>query len=218
MQPIGERAKELLPSVLLTLASIIQALSLEVLWSSAEESPHLWSGGAVAVAGWLQVAAVFETILLIWLYYAHLIMRFRWVPALRDSLVPFGLGIVQFVLAELLRPDHRHFWLYTLAGLFVFAAWASTAIFRSAQKDPDNDWYFVAVQDGLAARFGPVVVSVGGFLALGVLIQRSGAGGAFGVAAMGLANAILLGQIALQRFYWNRSLALRAAPAGEVAT
>jgi hypothetical protein len=217
VHPIGERAKELLPSVLLTLASIIQALSLEVLWSSASDAPHLWSGGPAAVAGWLQVAAVFQTILLIWVYYAHLIMRFRWVPTLRDSLVPFGLGIVQFVLAELLRPDRRHLWCYTLAGLFVFAAWASVAIFRSAQRDPDNDWYFAVVKDSQAARFGPAVLSVGGLLALGVLLQGRGSGGNFGIAAMALANAILLGQIALQRYYWNRSLSLREMAVGQVA-
>ena len=213
MHPIGERAKELLPSVLLTLASIIQALSLEVLWSSASEAAHLWNGGAAAVAGWLQVAAVIETILLIWIYYAHLIMRFRWVPALRDSLVPFALGLVQFVLAELLRPEHRALWCYVLAGLFVFAAWASTSIFRSAQQDPDNDWYFAVVRDSALARFGPALVTVGALAALGATLQVRGAGGAFGIAAMALVNALLLIQIALQRFYWNRSLGLRAEPA-----
>jgi hypothetical protein len=208
VQPIGRRAKEALPTVLLTLASIIQALSLEVLWSSASDAPHLWAGGAAAAAGWLQVAAVFETILLVWLYYAHLIMRFWWVPTVRDSLIPFGVGIAQFVVAELLRPAQLHLWFYALAALFVYATWASVAMFRSAQQDPDNDWYFAVVHDGPAARFVPAVVSIGGFGVLGAATQAVGAGGPWSVAAVAAANVILLGQIALQRFYWTRSLAL----------
>jgi hypothetical protein len=208
VQPIGRRAKELLPSVLLTLASIIQALSLEVLWTSASGASHLWGGGAAVLAGWLQVAAVFETILLVWLYYAHLVMRFWWVPTVRDSLIPFGVGLGQFAVAELLQPSQLPLWFFALAALFVYATWASVAMFRSAQQDPDNDWYFAAVHDGPAARFGPSLVSIGGFSALGAVTHVVGAGGPWSVAAVAAANAILLGQIALQRFYWTRSLAL----------
>jgi hypothetical protein len=40
---MNSRARELLPSVLLTLISIIQALALELLWSRLGEQSHLWT-------------------------------------------------------------------------------------------------------------------------------------------------------------------------------
>jgi hypothetical protein len=39
---IRERAKEHFPSVLLTFLSIIQALAVELWWSSMQEADYLW--------------------------------------------------------------------------------------------------------------------------------------------------------------------------------
>ncbi len=59
------RTRELLPGVLLTLLSVVQALVLETLWSTAQESPVLFAGGPPAWIGWLQVAGVFQGIVII---------------------------------------------------------------------------------------------------------------------------------------------------------
>lgn len=211
MRPIGERAKELLPSVLLTLTSILQALSLEVLWTSASAATHLWQGDAAAVAGWLQVAAVFETVIVIWIFYAHLLMRFRWVPSMRDSIVPFGLGIGQFVLAELLRPEQLALWCLALAALFAYAMACSVAIFRAAEADPDNAWYFAAYPPTTVERYAPPVLTVSGFLGIAALAASSHAGSTGHVVAMVLVNLMLLAQIELQRWYWKRSIRREAA-------
>jgi hypothetical protein len=206
VNPIAERAKELLPAVLLTLASIIQALSLEVLWEGAQQAPHLWIAGPTRFAGWLQVAGTFLAVMLVWVYYAQLVMRFRWVPTLRDSLIPFGFGLGQFALGELLRADRMHAWLYVVSGLFVYATWASTATLRAAQADPDNAWYVAIAEQGLVARFGIAAATVLALFGLGAITHRVGGGGAWGVAAMLAANAILLFQLVLQRRYWSRSV------------
>lgn len=210
-QSVGERAKELLPSVLLTLTSIIQALALEVLWSAASGAAHLWGGGAAAVAGWLQVAAVFQMILVVWLYYAQLVMRFRWMPMVRDSVIPFGLGLAQFVLAEMLQPERLHFWFFAFAATFAYAAWASNATIRAAWADPDNAWYFARFDARLVSRFGMPVAMIATWIGLGAVTAHVGPGGRWAVAALALTNALLLGQIALQRHYWNRSVLGRAA-------
>jgi hypothetical protein len=210
VNPIGERTKELLPSVLLTLASIIQALSLEVLWEGAQQAGHLWVPGSQRLAGWLQVSATFLAVVLVWVYYAQLVMRFRWVPTLRDSAIPFGFGLGQFALGELLDPSRMHAWLYVVAGLFVYAAWASSTTLRVAEADPDNAWYFETFDRRLVARFGLAAATVFSFVALGLVTQRIGAGGRWGIAAMLAANALLLGQLAVQRLYWNRSVLGRA--------
>jgi len=206
MPPFGERAKELLPSVLLTLTSILQALALEVLWTSASSATHLWDGGAAALAGWLQIAAVVETAVLIWIFYAHILMRFRWVPTMRDSIVPFGLGLGQFALAELLRPEQVVLWCLVLAALFAYAMACSIAIFRSAAADPDNAWYFAEHEPDFVERYGPAIATVSVLLGIAALAAWAGPGGAGQVVAMALVNVVLFAQIELQRIYWNRSM------------
>lgn len=213
MHPVARRAKSLQADVLLTLTSIIQGLSLEVLWSSASDTPQLWAAGAPRVVAWLQVAAVFQVIVLIWLYYVHLVMRFRWVPTVRDSVVPFALGAGQFVLAETLQPERLHLWIYATAAVFLFAAWASVATFRSAQNDPDNAWYFSAIDYSLFDRMLPPALTLAFLLALAGVTQAVGSDGTWAVFAEVGVNAVLLAQIVMQRYYWRRSVELQVTPA-----
>jgi hypothetical protein len=206
MHPAAERAKQQLPSVLLTLTSIIQALSLEVLWSSASAAPHLWAPGPAQVTGWLQVAAVFQIVVLIWLYYAQLIMRFRWVPTVGDSIVPFVFGLGQFVLAELIQPEFLHLWLYVLAAVFVIAFLSSTWTFRAARQDPDNDWYFAQFSPSPVAQYGPPAATLALILLLAAIAGWVDNSGPWAVVAMIGANLVLLVQIGLQHYYWKRTV------------
>jgi hypothetical protein len=71
------RAKEQLPAVLLTLVSIVQALSLELLWSAVREREALDAGDFAALVEWVQVTATFLGVLVIWVIHASQVMRFR---------------------------------------------------------------------------------------------------------------------------------------------
>ena len=82
MNPIMTRARELLPAILITVLSMIQALALELYWSKIGDSSYLWLGGWNAAIGWLQLAIVFLGIVLIWLLYVSSVLRFSWVPAM----------------------------------------------------------------------------------------------------------------------------------------
>ncbi len=210
--PIAGRAKELLPQVLLTLASIVQALALEVLWSSASDARGLWTTGAERFAGWLQVAAVFEGILLVWLYYAQLLMRFRWVPRVRDSVIPFGFGIGQFAIAELLAPGELALWLYAFGAVFAFAFWTSQMTFKAAALDRDNDWFFARFPQRGLDRWAPILGTVGTFVVLGAITQATGGGPRWAIFALVLVHAMLLAQLALQRWYWHRSMRAASDP------
>ena len=86
--------------VLLTLVSIIQALALETLWSEIAEEGELAGGGFAGVMAALQGTVVLLSIVAVWLFFAHLVMRFAWVPGLRDTMGPFAIGLIEFVLAE----------------------------------------------------------------------------------------------------------------------
>ena len=96
MRSMQQRAKALMPSMLLTLLSIIQALALELLWSRLTASEHLWRFDWVALLGWLQMSAVLLGIIEIWLMYTSLVLRLRWTPSTRDSVIPFVIGLLEF--------------------------------------------------------------------------------------------------------------------------
>jgi hypothetical protein len=205
--PLETRIKEQMPSVLLTLASIVQALALEVLWDSTMEHPHLFAGGVAAWVGWLQVVALFLVVALVWLYYVQLVMRFRWVPTPRDSLVPFAFGVGQFVLAELLDPQWLAIWFFGLAALIGAAFWTSIATLSRAAADPDNAWFFAEFRPGRLERYGPLFATATPLFAFGVLAELSGGAVAIAIPCLVATDALLLLQIVLQRHYWRRSLA-----------
>jgi hypothetical protein len=156
LETIRTRAKDQLPSVLLTLLSIIQALAIELLWTRLHETPYLWEAGWSSVIGWTQVAAMLLGIFQIWLFYTSLVMRFRWVPSIRDSALPFVIGILEFTLIDLMGSAYFPAWFCTLALIFGVSVWTGQTIFRRARQDPENP----ALRDGehtLAGVPGPVV-------------------------------------------------------------
>lgn len=93
MSKIRRRATKQLPSVLLTLLSIIQAIALESLWERTIHRQEFFEASWIATLGWLQVTVTFSVIVLIWIVYIALLMRFRWTPALTDLALPFAVGI-----------------------------------------------------------------------------------------------------------------------------
>ena len=104
MSAMRDRAKEHFPMVLLTLLSIVQALALELLWSHVVEADYLYESPLDALVTWIQIAATFTGLILIWVVYASNTMRFRWVPVTVDSVYPFIIGVLEFMLVETLDP------------------------------------------------------------------------------------------------------------------
>ena len=208
-ESIRERAIERFPQVLLTLVSIMQALALEMLWSSMRSGEHLFAGGLPAWIGWLQVVAVFDGILVVWLFYASIVMRLSWTPRTRDSILPFAIGAAEFVLATLLAPELLDLWLYVLAAIFAVSSWTSFDIFTRARAEPRNAAFFAQARMGTVAT--PIAFT--GVIALsGVAVHALGPGGVTAALATSLANAALVAQIALIRGYWNRSMAKDPEP------
>ena len=206
LEAIRSRARELLPQVLLTVLSIIQALALEVLWSSMRESPHLWNGGMTAVIGWIQVLAVFLGILVMWLFYISLVFRYSWIPTVGDSAVPFVLGVLEFTMAEMLEPELMHLWFYVLSAIFAGASATSVVIIRRALADDANrdmnDAFDYSIRD-TALQAGSMI---GTLLAAGLLVHWWGPGGWVALFAVVVANVVLVMQIGFIRSFWNRSL------------
>jgi hypothetical protein len=185
---------------------MIQALALELLWTRLRESPYLWTMDWNALLGWTQVAAMLLGFLVVWLFYISAVMRFRWLPSLQDSVVPFGIGILEFTLIDLMGPDALGPWFYTLALIFGVSTWASHSIFRRARQDPDNWEFFDSVQPATIRDFLPSISAAGGIGFLGLILHVSYDQGWFALGAFLLAIAALAYQIELTRRYWQRSL------------
>jgi len=206
---IRERSRAQFPQVLLTLLSILQALALELLWSEMGESPYLWQGGLAAWIGWLQVGAVTQGILLVWLFYTSMVMRLSWVPSMRDSLYPFAIGLLEFNMIELLGPERPALWLLAMAATFATSSVASTDTFERARRDPENRELFAKESPGYGRFAG--LVPTGSFCVALALAAAAAVGwtdgfGAVALVAVVLTNAALFAQTLLIRAYWRRSI------------
>ena len=104
--------------VLLTLLSIMQALALELLWSHVLETNYLFEPTLVAIVSWIQIVTTFLGLVLIWVVYASNAMRFRWVPVTTDSVYPFVIGLIEFMLVKSLGTGETGQWLILMALTF----------------------------------------------------------------------------------------------------
>ena len=213
METMRTRATELLPSVLLTVLSMIQALALELLWTRVRESPYLWTSGWDAWLGWTQVLAMLLGFLVVWLFFISVVMRFRWLPSIRDSVIPFGIGILEFSLIDLMGPDSLAPWLYVLALVFAVSTWASHTIFRRARQDPANREFFESVPPATLRDFAPSIGAMTGIGLLGLVLHVSGHQGWLALGAVLVSIAVLAYQIEVTRRYWERSLSTVSAGA-----
>ena len=199
----GSRARELLPTVLLTLLSVVQALALEAAWSSVKEMTFLYEGGVLAWQGWMQVAAVFQGIIVIWLFYISMVMRFSWVPTTWDSLAPFVLGAGELAMIQLMEARQVAYWFYVLAAMFAFSTWVSNRMFAAGIRDPLNaELAQTAPRSGSLVQMIPwAFVAVLG--AMGLLVQWVGAGGAVALTCLVAANLLLLAQAWQIQHFWR---------------
>jgi hypothetical protein len=202
------RAKENLPHVLLTLLSIIQALALELLWDRVSSSEFLHQLSWASAIYWCQVAATLLGILVIWVVYATNVMRFRWVPGVSDSVHPFLVGILQFLMIESLGPDGVGWWLVLLAIVFALMNWVAHLTMYRARRDEDNAEFFAHVKPATWRDFSGAIVSIVVLAVLGVtlIVWPS----LVGVAMLSQLTALgLLGwQLWGVTYFWNRTMRL----------
>ncbi len=198
----ASRTRELLPSVLLTLLSVVQALALEALWSAIRENPAIFQAGP---SGWvfrLQVVAIFQGIVVIWLFYIGVVMRYSWIPRTRDSISPFVLGAGELSMVQLMGPDLLQYWFWALAGVFAFSAWISTSMFLAAFADPTNPDAAIETQDPLAGRWSSWLAA-GAIAICGGLVVAFGGDGAVAIACLVFANLLLLAQGFVIQHFWR---------------
>jgi hypothetical protein len=206
------RAKEHLPAVLLTLVSIVQALSLELLWSAVRERDSLYAGDFAAVVEWVQVTATFLGVLVIWVIYASQVMRFRWVPSILDSVFPFFAGVLEFTMIEVQGVEHLCWWFLALAAIYGLMTWVGQHTMRRARLDGENDEFFRRVGPATLRDFLPAIFAVGSLCAIGIVLGWTGHRGVGALVAVAYAWVLLGAQLVLSDVFWKRTMDL---PAGD---
>lgn len=206
MESIRQRASEMFPSVMLTVLSMIQALALELLWSRIVEDSFLWAGGWDAVLGWAELLAALLGILEIWLFYMSSVLRFTWVPSIYDSVLPFGIGMIEFSMIELIGPGTVAPWLLSVALLFGVSTWAGQQIARRARQIPSNEGFFAKFKPATRRDFLPAVLAVGALVVLAAVIYALGELRSVSFVAVCGVLALILRQLEVTRNFWNSSL------------
>jgi hypothetical protein len=201
-----ERAKDLLPSIILTILSMIQALALELYWSRIEDSTFLWEGGAAAVIGWLQLAVMLQGILLIWIFYVSFVLRFTWLPSVEDTLIPFLIGLLEFALIDLIGPDTLWLWFPLMAAVMAVATFGSHLTMRQARQDPGNSYFFDQVKPPTWRDYRATAVLVVCFCLFGLALRLLDNQVTLSIVALVITMAAMSYRMLQVRLYWMHSM------------
>ena len=208
MSKLRARAQEHFPAVLLTLISIIQALALELLWAKVTGTEGLFRTDMAALVNWGMVSVTLLGILQIWIMYSCMVMGFVWLPGLRDSIFPFIIGLQEFMLVTLIGTEYEGLWLLVLASIFVSANIITHLSFKRARQEPENEQFFRTRKPATWRDFkwaGTVILSL---TVLGIVSTMVDSRSLLLLAAMTLANIVLVIQIIAVRRLWRAIMSL----------
>ena len=206
MDSIRNRAKKRFPTVLLTLLSIVQALALEFLWDQSRHRPELYEVSATSLLAWLQIAATLNVVILIWLAYAGMVMRFRWTPTTADSIWPFFVGLIQFQLIDLMGTDNLGRWLVVLAVLFGLMSVVNHHAMKRARQDKANSEFFDRFGPATFKDFMPLCVTVVVLVITGVVLWNTDNSGWPAIAALLITTVGLANEVRNAAKYWRVSM------------
>ena len=210
-----ERAKELLPAIVLTVLSMIQALALELFWSKVTGTEYLWHFGWDAIIGWLQLFVMLMGILLIWIIYVSFVLRFSWLPSIEDTVIPFFIGLLEFGMIDLMHSGSLGLWFILLAAVFGLATASSHSTLRRARQDPQNAYFFRKMEPASWRDYRLSITICLTFVLSGVFLWAFGEPSLFAVGALLLALAALTLQFLRSKHYWMHSLSYEEPDSGE---
>lgn len=206
MDRIKNRARKQFPAVLLTLLSIVQAIALESLWNKLVGHPDLFAPTLQALQSWLQFTISLGVIILLWLTYVGLTIRFRWAPAFSDSILPFLIGLVEFLLIELIEPGKLGVWVLTLALVAALSIAIDFRFMRRARLDPDNSEFFDSVLPATWRDFIPQVLVVAFAISAGLWLIYDETRIWFSLLTLLVALAAVLQNAFFQASYWRKTI------------
>lgn len=199
---ISERVMTQFPVILLTFISIIQALALELMWGKVVDADYLWNWNFQALIAWGSIVVSMLGILQVWVLYSTLVLGFAWRPSMRDLLLPFLIGILQFTMVSLLGPVFNPLWLYTLAAIFLFGNYVAHITFRKARALEVNAAFFVGRTPATWRDFIWAFTNIFTLTLLGILYTALGNPNWVALLAIAFANVALIVQMVTSGRLW----------------
>lgn len=206
MNAMRERAKEHFPTVLLTLLSIVQALALETLWSHIDNTSYLLEANWFALIAWLQISATLLGFVIIWVVYASNVMRFSWVPATTDSIFPFIIGLLEFLLVKTLGPEWLGAWFVFFAMIVALMNWIAHITMRRARNDLDNEAFFATRAPAQLSDFKTEMIIVSFLALVGVYLLIIPDVGVIALLALLATLGLLAGLFYQATRFWEHSI------------
>ncbi|WP_067454957.1 hypothetical protein [Actinomadura macra] len=156
-----ERIEGAFLGVYLTLISMIQGVGLSVLAERASASPspapHEWIGYAICLIA----------LIVVWQEYMVGSVQFAWTPTILDAVVPFTVGIIEFMLIASVRKSAGTFLVFYAAflgaGIVGYLNWlihAQRGAPMNRTSYPQLKWYI---------WFGTAVCALGFMSTIGLI-------------------------------------------------
>ena len=206
MNKIRERVKFNVPAVVLTLLGIVQAFALELLWTFIAAEDALVTFNLEGAFLGLQSLSIFLAILGVWLVYASAVTRFVWVPSFLELVLPFWVGLIQFLLVELMGVKDFPIWLLLTAILFATLRWIGQTTMLKARRDPENASFFDQTSPATWRDFLSVYLITFGMLLGGGLAWALGFSLTAKVGVMIAIIVVLFAQLRQMEIWWTRSV------------
>lgn len=175
------------------------------MWGYLTETDALYTWSFYALLGWIQVITTLIGILLVWLIYATMVMRFRWIPSTLDLIFPFIVGILEFMLIATLAPANAGLWFITMGVVFGAMTWSSQTTLRRARQDRENEIYFKGTNPADWRDFVTPLVTVSTMIAVGIYLWQTGNQGLVLLIALLGALTSLGIQMWLTDKFWQRT-------------
>ena len=206
MNPVRERVKDHFPSVLLTLLSIVQAIALGMLWSQMREAPGLAERTAEGLFFWGQVLVSLIGLLLIWLTYVNMVMRFRWVPGMLDTVWPFFIGILEFIMVESIGLRTIGVWFLTIAAISFVLVLSAHYSYVRARRDKDNAAFFDNHPPAGLRDYAVQIAATPALVAFGLWFLAMGDNLAIAFCALALTAGYFIASFVMAAHWWDKSV------------
>ena len=203
---ISKRASEHLPAVLLTLLSIVQAVALESLWSHTISHVNFGAFSPLDILSLSLAAATLAVIVLVWLSYVSLLMRFIWVPSLADTSLPIFVGVAQFALIESATLDRIGYWFLILALIMAMVTGINQRFFRKARQDPRNREFFDGISPATRRDLLPQIIYAFAGLVMGVGFLLFKPSNWLAIVCVLIVIGVACHFAVMLNHYWNRSV------------
>ena len=138
--------------------------------------------------------------------YASAVTRFVWVPSFLELVLPFWVGLIQFLLIELMGVKDFPVWLPLTAILFATLHWIGHTTMLKARRDPENASFFDQTSPATWRDFLSVYLITFGMLLGGGLAWALGFSLTAKVGVMIAIIVVLFAQLRQMENWWTRSV------------